>query len=83
MKFSQLLEWITVFLVVGGTDWIWVKYIQACADRRTLAASSYSAFVWGMGAAIVVGYTKDHSLLIPGVVGAFVGTYLGSRYGQK
>lgn len=78
-----MLDWLGVFFLVAAIDLVWVKYIQACAERKTLWAASLSTVVWGAGALVVLGYTQDHTLLLPGLLGAFVGTFLGIKYDKK
>ncbi|WP_027521739.1 hypothetical protein [Bradyrhizobium sp. Ec3.3] len=73
------LLWLAMFVLMTTLDFAWSKYSQATVARRAWAASGYAAAIYAVGALGIIGYTEHPSLIIPGCVGAFVGTFLATR----
>lgn len=70
------IDYILVFLSVCAADALWAEYIQAVADNRALLAGLYSIFVYLAGAYAVTKYIENKKMLIPAILGAFIGTYI-------
>ena len=69
------IMFIAVFLAMMITDIMWAKYTLAVAFLKPVLSGIYSAVIILMGAVTVVAYVEDRSMLIPAMLGAFVGTY--------
>ena len=69
------IMFIGVFLAMMITDIMWAKYTLAVAFLNPFLAGIYSAVIILMGAVTVVAYVEDRYMLIPAMLGAFVGTY--------
>lgn len=67
-----------VFGAVALSDAIWARYISAVSSSGKLEASGWSVVVIALGAYVVVQYVEDRRLVLPAMVGAFIGTYLGT-----
>jgi hypothetical protein len=72
-------HWLLIFTVSAIVDICWTKYLIATADRQLWRATAWSGAIVASGGVVVVGYTADHWLLIPAVLGAMVGTWLTIR----
>jgi len=67
---------LLVFLTVAVSDGIWTAYIVSTSEHRALTASLWSALLVLASWYIVISYQKDKRMIIPAILGAFVGTYL-------
>lgn len=70
---------VLIFCGVALWDFAWAKYIMATTDRRAVASASCSAGLYLCSAVNVLAITHDRRLIVPGVLGAFVGTWLAVR----
>lgn len=71
--------WAVIFFMMLAVDFAWAMYIKALAKSKHLPAALWSMFIASAGGITVIGYTENHLLLIPAVIGGGVGTYL-SKY---
>jgi hypothetical protein len=72
----HVLNWILVFIATLLVDVAWTRYIAEAAAKKALPAASWSAAIVAFGAFNVVAYQTDRMLIIPAILGAFVGTYV-------
>ena len=72
-----MLKWLLVLLGMAGTDYIWVKCILSVANHESMAAAHWSVLFQIISSFYVVGYVKDKWLIVPGTLGAWIGTYYG------
>jgi type IV secretory pathway protease TraF len=70
---------LIVFLAVAAGDVCWARYTSACAKGTRWTAASWGVGLYALGAISVVNYTVDHRLIVPALLGAFVGTALGVK----
>jgi uncharacterized membrane protein YfcA len=75
----MMLKAVGVFVAMIVVDIAWAKYIQTVGERRAVAAASWAAFLYVLGAVVITQYTHDWRLMIPAALGSFVGTYYGAR----
>jgi hypothetical protein len=71
-----------MFLAMIGLDFVWARYTKTVADGKPLAAACYSIGIMLGGAVTVIGYMEDHWMLIPLVLGSFIGTYFTVKHGE-
>ena len=71
------MTYIVTFFAVFFLDIINAWYIKAISDERPFAASSWAVVVTILSSIAVINYVNDHIMLIPALIGAFVGTYVG------
>ena len=81
--FTFAVECAWVFGLTALTDFIWAKYMTTAADGKALAASLWSAAIIGVGSFVVTAYVQDHRLIMPAMIGAFVGTYFSLRFEKR
>jgi hypothetical protein len=78
-----MIQYILVFLSMIFVDYVWGIYIKAMANHEALKASVAGALIMLAGAFTAIGYIEDHYLLIPAVLGGFIGTYVAASKKQK
>lgn len=71
------------FLAVFFTDIIYVHLVKSIQQDNPLKAAFWSLVVTFTASIAVINYTEDHLALIPALLGAFCGTYLGMRLRKK
>lgn len=74
--------YVGVFVLMLVVDFAWSMYIKSLGNNKHMAAAGWSAFISLAGGISVIGYTENHWLLIPAVLGGAIGTYL-SKYFKK
>ena len=77
------MEYFFTFLAVFLLDIVYTYYLQAVQDNRPFLASIWSVACYIGGSVAVINYTNDHEQLIPALLGAFAGTYVGMRIRNK
>ncbi len=74
-----MIDYILTFLAVFFLDLIYTRYLKCVQDNKPFMASFWSMFCY-LGASIaIINFTENHLLLIPALIGAFVGTYVGMK----
>ena len=73
------MTYILVFLGMMLLDIIWAKYIQYTASKKAITAANYAAILLALNAYVVIAYTSNPLYIIPAVLGAWTGTFIGSR----
>jgi hypothetical protein len=73
--------WLFMFCATAAIDVVWARYTVAAAERRALHAAFWSAAIYIGGSVTMLAYIADNVLLLPCVLGAFAGTYVGVRRG--
>ena len=73
-------EYPAAFFAMFFTDVFNAYYIKAIQQSRALKASTWAAILYILYASALIGSAHNPYLLIPAVLGAFAGTYIGVRY---
>ncbi len=68
-----------VFTCCLMVDVLFVLYMNAVAKRNGPEAGMWSALVFAMGALTVLLYIDDHRMLVPALLGNFVGPWIGVK----
>jgi hypothetical protein len=76
-------EYPAAFFAMFFTDVFNAYYIQAIQQARALKASTWAAILYVLHASALIGAAYNPYLLIPAVIGAFAGTYVGVKYRPK
>lgn len=79
----EFWEYPAAFFAMFFTDIFNAYYIQAIQQGRALKASTWAAVLYILYASALIGSAHNPYLLIPAVVGAFAGTYVGVCYRPK
>ena len=80
---SYPIQFILVFIAMALADVCWTFYFIKIDERKSIAAGIWGSAIYLCGAFGVLSYTEDRTLIIPAILGAFVGTYLTIEYKKK
>lgn len=79
-------EYIGKFFMVMGlmvvVDACWAKYTLAMQRKDAMISGLWSVGIMLCGALVTVNYVGDKTMLIPAVIGAFLGTYLAVKHSK-
>ena len=74
---------VLVFWLIFFTDALWTIYIQAASKNKALLAASASAILVLIGGVNIWLFIHTPWLLIPEMIGGFVGTYVVIQYNKR
>lgn len=77
------LRIIGVFVAMAVTDLIWVFYIRRVNQGKAFQAALTSPLLLLLGAFIVINYMENKWYLLPTLLGAFVGTFLATKFDSE
>ena len=72
-----MISYLITFAAVFSTDVLYIYFMKAVQHDRPWQASFWSVVVTFTASITVINYTEDHWNLIPALIGAFFGTYVG------
>jgi uncharacterized membrane protein YfcA len=78
-----MITYIITFIAVFLTDVLYIYFVKAIQNDKTLQAAFWSVIVTLTASITVISYTEDHYALIPALLGAFFGTYIGMKIRKK
>ena len=81
--YSIMWAYFITFLAVFFTDIIYVYLVKSIQQDHPFKAACWSLVVTFTASIAVINYTEDHLALIPALLGAFFGTFLGMRLRKK
>jgi len=65
------------------TDIVYTLLMKSVQNDKPLAASIWASAITFLGGVAVINYTTNNMMIIPAVLGAFVGTYIGMKFHLK
>lgn len=83
MSLNYFIQFILVFLAMTIADICWTLYFIKIDERKSVAAGIWGSAIYLCGAFGVMSYTQDKTLIIPAIIGSFVGTYLTVEYKKR
>jgi hypothetical protein len=78
-----VLKWLAVAAAMAVVDTLWTLYIKAAAEGHANRAALWSCLIVLAGGFTTLAYVHDDSLLYPACIGAYIGTYLTTRFSHK
>lgn len=66
-----------------ATDLLYIFFIKSIQHDKPMMAGLWSMVVTFTASVAVINYTTDHYALIPALLGAFAGAYVGLKYKNK
>lgn len=75
---NLFLRGLSVLTGVGISDFVWTRYISSIGSGNAFESANWSVLVVGIGAFVVISYVEDRRLVVPALIGAWIGTYLGT-----
>jgi hypothetical protein len=80
---DYVIKFFIVMFAMILTDVCWTVYFMKVEERKSIAAGIWSASIMLAGAVVTTNYVEDKSLLIPALIGAFIGTAGTVEYKKK
>jgi 4-amino-4-deoxy-L-arabinose transferase-like glycosyltransferase len=74
-----MLDYIFTFFAVFLLDLVYTYYLRSVQEKKAFMASIWSMACYLGASVAIINYTANHLLLIPAVIGAFFGTYVGMK----
>lgn len=78
--------WLNVLIVVAANllaAWCWVAYFRAATNNQPAKAALADCAIIAIHMGNVMGAVKDHRLILPVLLAAYVGTYSAVRWGRQ
>ena len=72
--------YIFTFLSMFVTDIVYTQLLKSVQNDRPLASSIWASAITFLGGVAIINYTNDNTMIIPAVLGAFAGTYVGMKF---
>jgi hypothetical protein len=72
--------YIFTFLSMFVTDIVYTQLLKSVQNDKPFAASIWASAITFLGGIAIINYTNNNMMIIPAVLGAFAGTYVGMRY---
>lgn len=69
-----MMEYILIFIGTVIVDVAWTFYLIKVEERKAVQSGAWAVVIYLLGALIVMSYTTNHFLIIPAVLGSFIGT---------
>lgn len=79
----MILRGVAVFAAMVAVDYAWARYTVRMVEKKVVGAANWSVAIVGLGAFTTINYVNDKTMLIPAVLGAWVGTALAIKYDKK
>ena len=81
--FRITMDYVITFFAVFFTDIIYTFYLKSVQLNNIWKACFWATVVTATASIAVINYTENHMMLIPSLLGAFVGTWFGMKYMKK
>jgi len=62
------------------TDIVYTLLLKSVQNDKPFLASVWASAITFLGGVAVINYTTNNMMIVPAVLGAFVGTYIGMKY---
>jgi hypothetical protein len=72
--------YIFTFLSMFVTDIVYTQLLKSVQNDRPLASSIWASAITFLGGIAIINYTNNNMMIIPAVLGAFAGTYVGMKF---
>jgi uncharacterized membrane protein YfcA len=73
----MIMDWAVSFFALFFVDIGYVLYMQNVQKRKKIVASTFATSIFILNSVVIINFTENRTLLIPAIIGAFVGTYVG------
>jgi len=73
----MIMDWAVSFFALFFVDIGYVLYMQNVQKRKKIVASTFATSIFILNSVVIINFTENRTLLIPAIIGAFIGTYVG------
>ena len=77
------MDYVLTFVAMFFVDIVFAYYLKAVGNDNPTRAGFWAAVVTLLNVFAVISYTENHFMIIPAVLGAFAGTYVGVRHNKS
>jgi uncharacterized membrane protein YfcA len=78
-----MIDYLTTFFAIFLLDIVWTYYLRCVQYNQVLKASAWSVACYVLGSIAVIKYTTNNWLILPAMIGAFCGTFVGMKLKKK
>lgn len=80
---TYILMCILVFVALFLSDICWIGYFISIEKRNSLWAAIWGTTIYLFSIFAITNFIHDISLLIPAILGSFIGTYVVVEYKKR
>lgn len=80
---TAALFYLSVFVVMTITDFVWGQYTAQVAGENALKSGLWSVGIIILGSYVTTAYVHDPWAIIPAGFGAFCGTYISVKWSKR
>lgn len=73
------MDYIITFLAIFLLDIVYTYYLRSVQHNQVIKASIWAVACYVLGSIAVINYTTNNWLMIPAILGAFFGTFVGMK----
>lgn len=77
------IKFFIVMIAMIATDVCWTVYFMKVEERKSIGAGVWSSLIMLAGAIVTTNYVDDKTLLVPALIGAFIGTAATVEYKRR
>ena len=78
-----MISYFLAFIAVVVLDFVWAIYTRHVTSGNSVKAGLYASAIFITNAYVVVEFVNDVTVVIPAVLGAFVGTSLAVEWDKR
>jgi uncharacterized membrane protein (UPF0136 family) len=78
-----MLKFTIVLCMVTTVNFLWAAYIRHTSQNNAWRAALYAAATTLFSGTITITYVKDHSMIVPAILGAFIGTFFCLKFKKR
>jgi hypothetical protein len=76
------MDYVVTFVAMFFVDIIFAYYLKAVGNDKAVKAGLWASVIVLLNVVAVISYTENHYMIIPAVLGAFAGTFVGVRHNR-
>ena len=76
------MDYVVTFVAMFFVDIIFAYYLKAVGNDKAVRAALWASVIVLLNVVAVISYTENHFMIIPAVLGAFAGTFVGVRHNK-
>lgn len=83
MNFSNWEMFVFVFFSSILLDFLWAKAIEAIGEGNPIRAATWGSITTLLLSTITISYVDNHWLLVPLLIGGWIGVYTSVKFRKK
>ena len=74
-----MIDYVITFLAIFVLDIVYTQYLKNVNLDNAISASFWAMICYAMNSYAIINFTENKYLMIPAILGAFCGTYVGLK----